>query len=396
MRILVLTHRLPYRPNRGDRIRAYHLVRHLSTFADVDLISLTHDEEEASHADEARAIVSRLAIAPVPRLWNRIRGAAALPTALPLTHALLDAPTMRAEIARMVDGAPPDLVLAFCSGVARWILDSPLDAVPAIVDMVDVDSEKWRELGDSSPPPRRWIYRREYRCLSRFEAAATHHARATLVVNERERASLARLAPGANIRVVPIGIDLSAFRPSDAPSAEPTVVFCGVMNYAPNEEGARWLAEEVWPIVRRTHADARLLLVGSNPTPAIRAQHARDSSIEVTGTVPEVLPYLWRSAVAAAPLQTARGTQNKVLEAIASGLPTVVTPVVAEGLPAEAAVACRTAASPDAFAAAIVDLLGRPPAERRAIAAAANLARLGWDEQLAPLAEIAGEALGRR
>jgi sugar transferase (PEP-CTERM/EpsH1 system associated) len=396
MRILVLTHRLPYRPNRGDRIRAYHLVRHLSTFADVDLISLTHDADEASHADEARAIVSRLAIAPVPHLWNRIRGIAALPTGLPLTHVLLDAPRMRAEIAAMVDGAPPDLVLAFCSGVARWILEPPLAAVPAIVDMVDVDSEKWRELGEASPPPRRWIYRREQRCLSRFEAAATDHARTTLVVNERERASLARLAPGADIRVVPNGIDLSAFRPADVPAAEPTVVFCGVMNYAPNEEGARWLAEEVWPIVRRTHAAARLLLVGANPTPAVRALSARDASIEVTGTVPEVLPYLWRAAVAAAPLHTARGIQNKVLEAIAAGLPTVVTPVVAEGLPAEAAEACRTAGSPDAFAAAIVDLFGRPPDERRAIAARADLTRLGWREQLSPLAAIAGEALGRR
>src|SRR5262249_28486592 len=378
MRILVLTHRLPYAPNRGDRIRAYHLVRHLATFAEVDLISLTHDDEEASHAPEVRAMVSRLAIAPVPRLRNLVRGVAALPTARPLTHVLLDAPRMRGEIARMVEAAPPDAVLAFCSGVAHWLLEAPLDRVPAIVDMVDVDSEKWRELAETTPPPRRWVYRRERRLLSRFEAEVTRHARATLVVNERERASLVRLAPDANVRVVPNGIDLSAFRPAPAPSAEPTVVFCGVMNYAPNEEGARWLAGDVWPIVRRGRADARLLLVGAHPTPAVRALGECDASIEVTGTVPEVLPYLWRSALAAAPLHTARGIQNKVLEAIASGLPTIVTPVVAEGLPAQAALACRVAGTAEEFAAAILSGLALAPPERRAIAGRANLASLGW------------------
>jgi sugar transferase (PEP-CTERM/EpsH1 system associated) len=395
MRVLVLTHRLPYAPNRGDRIRAYHLVHQLAARADVDLVSLTHDPEEAAHAPDLRGVVDRIATAAVPRVRNLMRGLLALPTSRPLTHLLLDAPGMRTAIAEMVAERPPDVVLAYCSGVARFALEPPLRSIPAIVDMVDVDSEKWRELAKTAPPPRRWIYAREQRCLSRFEAAAARHARATLVVNERERASLMRLAPGADVRVLPNGIDLGAFRPGADPADNATVMFCGVMNYAPNEDAARWLAEEVWPLVRRQRPDARLLLVGADPTPAVWALGMHDSSIEVTGTVPDVLPFLWRAAVAAAPLRTARGIQNKVLEAIASGLPTVVTPVVAAGLPAEAAVACRVADSPDTFAAAILDLLHRAPAERRAIAMRADLSALGWREQLAPLFEILEHAVGR-
>ena len=392
MRILVLTHRLPYAPNRGDRIRAHHLVQQLATRAEVDLVSLTHDEEEESHAGDLRGIVARLRMARVPRIRNLARGVCALPTRRPLTHILLGAPGIRTAIAEMVHGTPPDIVLAYCSGVARFALEAPLRSVPAVIDMVDVDSEKWAELAKTAAPPRRWIYGRERRCLSRFEITAARHARATLVVNERERASLLRLAPDANVRVLQNGIDLTTFRPAARPAEGATVVFCGVMNYSPNEQAARWLAEEVWPLVRRQRADARLLLVGANPTPAVRALGSHDSSIEVTGTVPDVRPYLWRAAVAAAPLQTARGIQNKVLEAIASGLPTVVTPVVADGLPVQVTVACVIAGSPEAFANGLLGLLDLAPAERRALAMRADLAALGWNEQFAPLFEILEQA----
>lgn len=395
MRVLVLTHRLPYAPNRGDRIRAYHLVHHLAAHADVDLISLTHDPEEAAHAPDLSGVVDRITTVAVPRVRNLARGLLALPTSRPLTHLLLDAPGMRPAIAEMVDDRPPDVVLAYCSGVARFTLEAPLRSIPAIVDMVDVDSEKWRALAETASLARRWIYGREARYLSRFEAAAARHASATLVVNERERASLMRLAPDADVRVLPNGIDLGAFHPGRHPADNATVMFCGVMNYAPNAEAARWLAEDVWPLVRRQRPDARLLLVGADPTPAVRALGARDTSIDVTGTVPDVRPFLWRAAIAAAPLRTARGIQNKVLEAIAAGLPTVVTPVVAEGLPVQAAVACRVADSPDGFAAAILDLLKLSPSARLALAMRADLGALGWREQLAPLFEILEQAAGR-
>src|SRR5256885_2057642 len=330
MRVLFLTHRLPYAPNRGDRIRAYHVLNELARSAEVDLVSLTHDDEEEAHAPELRDVATTVHTARVPRIRNMTRALTALPSSRPLTHVLLDAPDLRTIIAGVTARRRPDVVLAYCSGMARLLFDDALKAIPAVVDFVDVDSEKWRALACVTAPPRQWIYRRERRVLAAFEVAAARHARAAVVVNERERNALAQIAEDARVEVVPNGIDLDAFQPYGAPARARTVIFCGVMNYAPNEHAATWLAEAVWPHVTRRRHDARLLLVGADPTDRVRSL-AGDPSITVTGTVPDVRPFLWKSAVAVAPLMTARGIQNKVLEAVASGLPTVVTPAVAQG-----------------------------------------------------------------
>src|SRR5204862_707554 len=129
----------------------------------------------------------------------------------------------------------------------------------------------------------------------------------------------------------------------------------GVFSYGPNEAGALWLIEQVWPLVLQREPQAHLTLVGTGPGATLKNRAAR-AEVEVTGTVPDVRPYLWRAAVAVAPLDTARGVQNKVLEAVAAGLPAVVTPAVYEGLPDTVRPACRVAADAGGFAEAIAQL----------------------------------------
>jgi len=387
MRILFLTHRLPYAPNRGDRIRSYHMLRELAKRAEVELVSLVHDQEEESQARDLPDKVE-VTTARVPRFRNLVRGLAALGTDRPLTHVLLDAPAIKPALARSIARRPPDVVLAYGSGMARFALEAPLERLPLVLDMVDVDSEKWRLLGGAARGPRRWIYLREGRTLERFETTAVHRAQTTLVVNARERASLLARLPRADVRELPMGVDLEAFRAHAAPVDEPRVVFCGVLNYQPNEDGVRWFAREVWPLVRASRPDARLSLVGSNPTRAVRALGKRDASIEITGTVPDIREYLWRSAVAVAPIFVARGVQTKVLEATAAGLPSVVTSTVCEGLPSEVRPACAVADTQADFARVILELLARGGSERRRIAQRANVSSLGWSEQLAPLFPI--------
>jgi sugar transferase (PEP-CTERM/EpsH1 system associated) len=388
MRVLVLTHRLPYAPNRGDRLRAYHMLQHLRHRADVELVSLVHDDEEAAHVEEVRAFVPRVSALRVPRWRTRINAAGALLTHRPLTHALLDAPAMPAVLADIYRQRRPDVVLAYCSGMARFAMQPPLDAVPLVVDFVDIDSEKWRNLGDTAAPPQSWIYRREAATLGAFEARAAARAVSCLVVNARE-AQLARaLEPRAHVQVLSNGVDIERLTPSGPPSSNARVVFCGVMNYAPNEEGMRWFLRQVWPLVRRAREDASLAIVGAEPSQALRAMAAADRSITVTGRVADVREWLWDSAVAIAPLHVARGVQNKALEAIAAGLPIVLTDAVAGGLPPEAMLASRVANTPHAFAAQVLDLLRLSPADRRAIAASANLRELTWSHTLAPLWSI--------
>lgn len=394
MRILFLTHRLPYAPNRGDRIRAFHLIRTLAPVADVHLISLVHDAEEWSHRHDLATMTASTDVVRVRRLRRLGDAALALPGRRPLTHVLLHAPEIDAVIRRRLIETPPDVVLAYCSGMARYACEPALQHLPFVLDLVDVDSEKWRQLAERASVPLRWVYRREARLLRRFEGEAVRRAAATTVVSERERQYLAS-TEDPSVHVVRNGIDIESFKPHDEPAAAPRVVFCGVFNYSPNERAALWFAREVWPAVVRARPDARLTLVGMHPTSAVRRLE-RDRTIEVTGSVPDVRPYLWRSSVAVAPLDVARGVQNKVLEAIAAGLPVVVTPPVAEGLPANSLEACLVADAADAFSAAVIRLLSMPPAERRQMSGRAGLEALSWERQLAPMRSLLQQAAASR
>ena len=396
MRILFLTHRLPYAPNRGDRLRAYHTLQWLRQRASVELVSLVHDNDEASHVDEVRAFVSRVTPLRVGALGNYVRAAATLVTDAPLTHALLDAPGIDATVNEIVEVRRPDVVFAFGSGMGRLALAAPLSALPLILDLVDVDSRKWHELSESSRWPLSWLYRRESRTLGAFEARAATAAVATLVVNEREAAIARSLAPAANVQVIANGVELERLRPVSAPSDRARVVFCGVMNYAPNDQGMRWFISEVWPIVKRQRPDATLAVVGADPHRSFEALCAGDPAIEVTGRVPDVRPWLWESAVGIAPLHVARGLQNKALEAIAAGLPIVITPAVADGLPAEALPAALVAQSREDFAQQVLQLLSLTPDARRARASAAALGAMHWANTLRPLSELLAAAVASK
>jgi polysaccharide biosynthesis protein PslH len=387
VRILVLTHRLPYAPNRGDRIRAYHLLHLLAKSHDVDLVSLVHDDDERAHVEDLRLPVRSVTGVRVRYGRNLLAATHALMTAQPLTHALLRGAGMREVLRQRVAASAPDVVVAYCSSMARYAMTPPLAGIPFVFDMVDVDSEKWAALSRTASWPRRWVYAREARRLRAFERAAIRSARATTVASLRELAVLDDVAPGHGAVTVENGVDLARFAPPRGPTTEPHVTFCGVFNYAPNEAGALWLAREVWPMVRQSQPRARLTLVGMHPTSAVRAL-AADPSIRVTGAVPDVRPYLWESAATVAPLWTARGVQNKVLEALAALVPPVVTPAVFDGLPAAVRPACVTAPDARSFAGAIVSLLRTNPLERRRLARRADLSALTWPTQLQPLLDL--------
>jgi sugar transferase (PEP-CTERM/EpsH1 system associated) len=392
VRVLFLTHRLPYAPNRGDRIRAFHIVRSLATQVELDLVSLVHDRNELDQADAVRRLGVRVVACPVPRLRNHLNALVGLTGERPVTHSLLNAPGVISSITTLVNQRPPDVVLAYCSSMARFAMQPPLSQIPLVLDLVDVDSGKWSALAARASWPKRWLYERESRCLARFEYLAATRADATLVVNQRESEAIQRLAPRASIQVLPVGIDRAELQPRSAPAEQPRVVFCGVMNYAPNVEGVLWFEREVWPLIRASRPDARFIVVGASPAAAIRRLASPRRGIEVTGTVSDVRPYLWDAAVSVAPLMIARGVQTKVLEALAAGLPVVVTSPVSSGLPHAVAPACRVADSPEAFAQQTLSLLRLSGAERRAMAAQAVGWRLDWETQLAPLHAILSQA----
>lgn len=362
---------------------------------DVDVVSLVHSAEEARGAAHLRTIANSVEIARVPRLSNAVRAVLALPGPVPMTHVLLGTREVHQILERTVRKQRPDVVLAYCSGMAWHALRPPLADIPFVLDIVDADSAKWAALGKTADWPMRLIYRREADRLLRFEVEATGRAFATTVINDREKLVIQGLIPGARIETVSNGIDVEAFRPRQAPGASVNIVFSGVFDYEPNEQGAVWLAQKVWPIVRQRRPDAVLSLVGMNPTRRVR-QLASAGSVDVTGAVADVRPFLWNAAAAAAPLFIARGLQNKVLEAVAAGLPSIVTPDVMEGLPLTVREACTCAATAADFAGALLDALNTSPADRRAKASRARLEDWGWETQLAPMEALLRAACSRR
>lgn len=396
MRVYFLTHRLPYAPNRGDRVRSFHIVRSLVRQVELTVVSLTGDRQESAHADQLRQLGVEVLTFEVPRWMNRIKATTQLTTARPLTHLLLDAPGIGSALQSLIVARPPDVVLAYCSGMARFAMESPLDRFPFVVDLVDVDSAKWAALAGIAEWPRRWLYRREARLLSHFERDSAMRASCTLVVNDREAQLLREIAPDTVIRVLPVGVDLTALAPPSPPAADATIVFCGVMNYPPNIQAVVWFTEQVWPRIRLRRPDARFAIVGSDPAMEIRRLADLPAGVIVTGSVPDVRQYLWNAAVSIAPLKIARGVQTKVLEAVAAGLPAVVTSQVRDGLPAEIWPACRVADSAEDFASEILSLLNLTGDARRALARQAALEPLSWETRLGPLTEILSRAAERR
>ena len=248
MKILVLAHRLPYAPNRGDRIRLYHLLQLLRTVHDVHVISLIHDAAERgqlARMPQTGSAVRGTTLDPL----RYLRAVGALAGKRPLTHVLLHGTGMPALLER-ARAWNPDIVLAYGTGMVRYALEGPLRTIPCVLDMVDVDSQKWAQLAPRASWPMSWIYAREAVTLRGFERDAIRRVAATTVSSARERDVAAAVLGGPPPVVVANGVDVDGFAPPAPAAPSSRLVFCGVFNYQPNEEAAIWLATQVWPLVR--------------------------------------------------------------------------------------------------------------------------------------------------
>jgi polysaccharide biosynthesis protein PslH len=410
LKILLLTHRVPYPPDKGDRIRSYHLLRHLARRHKVSLAALSEEPVGEAAVGALSDLCERVAVVPQGRSrW--VRGALALLTGRPLTEGLFRDPRLRKILSEWTAKEPFDVVIGFCSSMAQYLVAPPLDKLPAVVDLVDVDSEKWREYARNTRGWRRWLYGLEARRLRRFEARLTDRCSAVTVVSEREAAAYRAFQPAGHVAAIRNGVDLEFFSDRTAqgtlepeplgarpPEAEPSsCVFVGALDYLPNVEGIRWFCEDVWPGVRAAHPDATVTLVGRNPVRSVRRLGALPG-VKVVGGVPDVRPYLQAARVAIAPLRIARGVQNKVLEAMALGRPVVVSPQAAEGLPRSVAAAATVAGTPRDWAEQIERMLQDPLLARRRGAAgrAAVEADCRWDRCLEPWEGLLREAVERR
>jgi polysaccharide biosynthesis protein PslH len=399
--ILFLSHRIPFPPNRGDKMRSWHLLRHLGRSATVHLGTFADDEADAAHLGALReAMQGSLGEAYVePRHRDRAWPVRALIRGEPMALAAFRGKGMDDFVARILARPEVGAVLAFSIQMARFV---PARAdLRFVMDFVDFDSAKFAAYAEKGRLPWSLIFRREAKRLFACEREAAARADLGLFVSEDEAALFRDRAaiPGADIRALSNGIDLGFYDPAaafatlDRPGADggALILFTGQMNYQPNIDAVTAFAEKAMPLIRAQRPDARFAIVGRHPTPAIVQLDGRNGTI-VTGEVPCVRPWLAAAAIVVAPLAIARGIQNKVLEAMAMGRPVVASTPAFTGIDAEPGRDLIVADGAAAQAEAVLALLADP--DRAAALGKAGRKRMeqgySWDARLAPLASMMG------
>lgn len=393
--LLYLVHRVPYPPDKGDRIRAYHLLRFLARHADVWLACLA-DEPVPDEATAAlRRYTKRLAVVPLGRWARWLRGLGSLASGGTVSEGAFRAPALAGTVRQWAGEARFAAALASASSLVPYLRLDELRGVPAVVDLVDVDSQKWLDYAAASRRPRAWLYALEGRRLRRLEQGLPGWAKAATLVSQAEADLFRGFCPWGAAAAVTNGVDLDYFRPPEPPPPETGCVFVGALDYRPNVDAACWFAQDVWPDVRRRHPGAAFRLVGRRPAPEVR-RLAGLPGVEVVGQVPDVRPYVAAAAAAVVPLRIARGVQNKVLEALAMSKPVVASPAALAGLRGKPDLPALEATAPAEWAETVARLLA-DAGERRRLGAAGRRyveAHHTWERCLAPMAEVLGLALG--
>ena len=364
--LLYLVHRMPYPPNKGDKLRSYHLLKHLAARHCVFVGTFVDDEADVVHVETLRALCAGLHVERLRPARARLASLQGLLHNDALTLHYYRSAALRRWVARTVQQEQITAVVVFSSSMAQYALAHP--GLPMLVDMVDVDSAKWAQYAPQHRWPLSWLYRREGRRLLACEREVAARSARTFFATEKEAALFCQLAPGleGQVEAMSNGVDADYFsaestRASPYAAGEMPLVFTGAMDYWPNVDAVCWFAAEVLPQLRRQRPGLRFHIVGRAPTPAVRALAAdAGSGVVVTGTVPDVRPYLQHAAVVVAPLRLARGIQNKILEAMAMGRPVVAATACVQALTAEPGREILDAVSADDYVRCIDMLLAAP------------------------------------
>jgi sugar transferase (PEP-CTERM/EpsH1 system associated) len=335
--LLYLVHRIPYPPNKGDKIRSFHLLAALAARYRVHLGTFIDAPEDREHAQALKQYCASWFAAPIDPFWRRVRSLHGLLSGKPLTEAFYRHPPLAAWCSQVLREQRIERIVTFSSSMAQFAFDLPAPA-GRVMDFCDIDSDKWRQYASHRRGPSAWIYRREAQLLERLEREIARRFDVSVFVSEREAEAFRAIAPesAGRVRAIRNGVDVEYFDPAPArmrPAEcdQPYVVFTGAMDYWANVEGVTWFADEVWPAVLSAIPRARFLIVGSKPAPEVLRLATR-SGIAVTGSVPDIRPYLAHAHAAVTPLRVARGIQNKVLEAMAMERVIVTSSAAVQGI----------------------------------------------------------------
>jgi sugar transferase (PEP-CTERM/EpsH1 system associated) len=326
---------------------------------EIDLFTFADDQADWERRSAFPNFCRRVTVARLNPRWARMRSMPHLLTRNPLTVPYFASKELQNDLRRALSQTSYDRIIVYCSAMAQYV--ESIDQIPIVADLVDIDSDKWAQYASLTTFPVSAIYRREGKALRRYERQVCEKSSCVVVSTPREARLAREISPSANVHVIPNGVDTEYFKPATTrfEGGPPVVGFTGDMSYFPNQDAVKYFAHKVLPVIRRSVPDARFLIVGRNPTSAVR-RLAVIEGVEVTGSVPDIRAHLARMRVSVAPFSIACGIQNKILEAMSYELPVVTSSRTAQGLTPDAAAAVDRADDPEDMAAKIVRLLEHP------------------------------------
>jgi polysaccharide biosynthesis protein PslH len=394
VRILYVCHRFPFPPKRGGKIRPFNMIRHLAATHDVTVASLARSSEEAREGEGIAPFCSRYVMAKVTAPAQVARMLARLPTRTPSSMGFFYSSELARRVRKLLARDRYDLIFVHCSSVAQYV--DRVREIPKILDFGDMDSQKWLEYARYKPFPLSTGYWLEGKKLEREESRLATRFDMCTATTRAEWETLASYGNRLASDWFPNGVDSTYFTPSAEPYDPNEICFVGRMDYYPNQECMFDFCARTWPRLRQRRPDIKLTIVGADPSPAVQ-KLGRLAGVTVTGSVPDVRPFVRRAALMIAPLNIARGTQNKILEAMAMGVPVVTSRVAAGGVDAVAQEHFLVAQSPEEYSAAVLRILDNP-AERSRLAHAGRervLRNHAWSHSMQRLDRVIERCLAQ-
>ncbi|AMK75881.1 MULTISPECIES: TIGR03087 family PEP-CTERM/XrtA system glycosyltransferase [Methylomonas] len=364
-KLLYLVHRIPYPPNKGDKIRSFHFLQALAAEYQIFLGTFIDDPDDKQHIDALKTFCVDTCCIDLNSQLGKFKSLTGL-----LTGEALSLPYYRnRELQKWVDKTIAEQniqrVMIFSSPMAQYV--EKYTNLHCVADFVDVDSDKWRQYALSKHWPASWVYRREAEKLLTYEQHIAERADATIFVSEQEAGLFKTLAPesAGKIGFVNNGVDTEKFDPdlswqTPFPAEQQAIVFTGAMDYWANVDAVKWFAEQVFPVIKSRLPDVHFYIVGSKPAKEVLQLADKEPAVIVTGRVDDVRPYVAYADIVVAPLRIARGIQNKVLEAMAMAKPIVATTAAMEGIPGEEDLQVAIADAVEDFANQVLRFLSQP------------------------------------
>lgn len=385
--LLYLVHRIPYPPDKGDKLRSFHLLKFLSQYHNVYLGAFVDDEADLRHLSSLQRYCADIKAIPLNPRTARVRALNGLLSGEPLTVRYYRDANMQKWVSETVQNHNIEAAIVFCSGMAQYVEKKA--RLPIFLDLVDVDSLKWRAYSKTQRGLMKWLYARESDVLLDYERRISAKSLRTFFVSEEEKRAFCNLSPENtfHVDVIRNGVDTEFFDPeidlaTPYSKNEIPVVFTGTMSYWINDQAAHWFIDHVVPLLAGRHSDFRFYVVGRSPSPQLQARSAHN--VRVTGSVDDVRPYIKHAKVVVAPIRTSRGLQNKVLEAMAMGKPVVMDRQCNEVFSDIPDTELRRASEPDEYLRIIEELITSPEIAKKT----GNNARTrvcnhyNWDHQI--------------